>query len=351
MSLLVDIRKDLGNFQLDMHFECDDGMLALLGASGCGKSMTLKCIAGIETPDEGKISLDGVTLFDSKNKINLPPQSRKTGYLFQNAALFPNMTAAQNILCGLNRVKNAAEKQRRLKDLLRMFRLEGLETQYPHQLSGGQQQRTALARILASEPELIMLDEPFSALDAHLKWQLEQELGHILKKLNKKSLYVSHDRNEVFRLCDKIAIINNGSVDSIGSRDEIFTSPETFAACLLTGCKNISAAKINSDGTIEALDWGLKLAPKRSIPEKTVFVGVRANYIKPCVSLDTPNSFEYEIVDKIDDLFSVILMVKNLSSSEPGTIRWEMSREKYEKLTGFPNFISFPPEIILLLKK
>ena len=142
--------------------------MALLGASGCGKSVTLKCIAGIMTPDRGHIILDGETLFDSEKHINLPPQKRRVGYLFQQYALFPNMTVLQNIRCGI-RSGSRAEKRRRAEKKLRRFRLEGLEKKYPTQLSGGQQQRTALARILASEPRAILLDEPFSALDGFLK--------------------------------------------------------------------------------------------------------------------------------------------------------------------------------------
>lgn len=351
MPLNVDIKKDFGNFKLDMRFESDDGILAFLGASGCGKSMTLKCIAGIEKPDEGAIIIDGVTLFDSEKGINLPAQKRKTGYLFQNAALFPNMSAAQNILCGLWGIKDSAQKKQRLSELVSMFRLDGLENQYPNELSGGQQQRVALARILASEPELIMLDEPFSALDAHLKWQLEQELGDILKRLKKKTIYVSHDRNEVFRLCDKIAIVSSGTVDSIGSREEIFNTPRTFAACLLTGCKNISKAKVNTDGTVSALNWGLELRSDAATDKSTKFVGIRANYIKSCESFDTLNSFEYEILEKIDDLFSIILLIKNKYVPNSETIRWEMSREKYNKLNLNAPFACIPPESIMLLRQ
>ena len=138
--------------------------------------MTLKCIAGIEKPDRGTITLDGRVLFDSEKHINLTPQQRRVGYPFQQYALFPNMTAAQNILCGI-RTGSRAVKKEKLAALLRTFRLEGLEKKLPAQLSGGQQQRVALARILASEPQAILLDEPFSALDSYLKWELELELG------------------------------------------------------------------------------------------------------------------------------------------------------------------------------
>ena len=154
--------------------------------------MTLKCIAGIEKPDRGTITLDGRVLFDSEKHINLTPQQRRVGYPFQQYALFPNMTAAQNILCGI-RTGSHTEKKETLAALLRTFRLEGLEKKLPAQLSGGQQQRVALARILASEPQAILLDEPFSALDSYLKWELELELGELLGAFDGPILWVSHE--------------------------------------------------------------------------------------------------------------------------------------------------------------
>ena len=177
MALSVEIRKKLGNFQLDVQFESSRSPLALLGASGCGKSVTLRCIAGILTPDEGRIVLDGVTLFDSATGINLPPQKRQVGYLFQQYALFPHMTVRRNIAAA---VRESSRRAEITSDLLRRFRLEDAAEQKPAQLSGGQQQRCALARILASDPKLILLDEPFSALDGYLKTQLELELTDML---------------------------------------------------------------------------------------------------------------------------------------------------------------------------
>ena len=190
MSLYVDIEKRLGVFRLQSKFEVADETLALLGASGCGKSVTLKCIAGIMTPDRGRIVLNGRVLFDSEKKIALTPQQRRVGYLFQQYALFPNMTVEQNILCGI-RAGSRSEKRSLAAEKLRMFRLEGLEKKYPAQLSGGQQQRVALARILCSEPQAILLDEPFSALDSYLKWELE--LGELLGAFDGLILRVSHD--------------------------------------------------------------------------------------------------------------------------------------------------------------
>lgn len=174
MSLVVDIKKDFGRFRLDVEFEAGSGeVTGLLGASGCGKSVTLKCVAGIEKPDEGRIVLDGRVLFDSERRIDLTPQRRRVGYLFQNYALFPNMILAQNIAVG---VRDRAKRRETVERLVKSFYLEGCEGKYPRQLSGGQQQRAALARILASEPEVLMLDEPFSALDSYLKWQVELEV-------------------------------------------------------------------------------------------------------------------------------------------------------------------------------
>ena len=199
MSLMVDIHKDLGRFRLDVSFETGGGVMGLLGASGCGKSMTLKCIAGIVTPDRGRIVLDGRTLFDSERHIDLPPQQRRVGYLFQHYALFPHMAVADNIAAGF-RTRDRAERQRRSGELIRSLYLDGLEDKYPRQLSGGQQQRAALARILASDPEVLLLDEPFSALDSYLKWQVEGELAELLEGFAGPVLFVTHSRDEVVRI-------------------------------------------------------------------------------------------------------------------------------------------------------
>ena len=214
MSLIVDIEKKLGSFTLRSKFETGHGTMALLGASGCGKSVTLKCIAGIMTPDRGRIVLDGVTLFDSEKHIDLTPQQRQVGYLFQQYALFPNMTVAQNIQCGI-RTGSRAEKQQRAAQQLRRFRLEGLEKKYPTQLSGGQQQRVALARIQASEPKAILLDEPFSALDSFLKWNLELELSDLLSGFDGPILWVSHDLGECYRNCRTVCVIENGASGAV----------------------------------------------------------------------------------------------------------------------------------------
>ncbi len=241
MSLFVEIEKQLGNFHLDVRFQAETETLALLGASGCGKSMTLKCIAGIMTPDRGRIVLNGRVLFDSEARIDLPPQQRRVGYLFQNYALFPTMTVEKNILCGI-RSGSKAEKAAALSATLHRFRLEGLEKRYPAQLSGGQQQRVALARILCSQPEVILLDEPFSALDSYLKWDLELKLSDFLENFSGPILWVSHDRGEVFRNCKRVCVLDQGSSQGTFTLRQLFHEPETEAAARLSGCKNIVEA-------------------------------------------------------------------------------------------------------------
>ena len=212
MSLEVNITKKLEGFTLRAEFTAGSTATALLGASGCGKSMTLRCIAGIVKPDAGRIVLDGRVLFDSEQHIDLPPQQRGVGLLFQNYALFPNMTVEQNILCGLKAEKDKAVRRERCAEMLRAMRLEALAKRCPAQLSGGQQQRTALARILVGRPRILMLDEPFSALDSYLREEVEGEVGSLLANFAGTALLVTHNRDEAYRLCREMIVLNEGQV-------------------------------------------------------------------------------------------------------------------------------------------
>lgn len=325
--LYTKIKKKFKDFHLDIEFEAKDEALALLGASGCGKSMTLKCIAGVETPDEGIIILNGKTLFDSNKKINLIPQQRKVGLLFQNYALFPNMTSEQNIAIGVP--KNHINKFDVVKEKIKAFSLEGLEIKYPNQLSGGQQQRVALARMLVSEPELLLLDEPFSALDTYLRWQMEQELISILKNHKGTALYVSHNRDEVYRICDRIAVINNGTIEEVSEKADLFNNPRTVNATILTGCKNISKAKKISDFRIYAIDWNLELECNEKVKNNIMYVGIRAHDVELCSALGSENFFELTPLNIIDDLFSKIVVLSNPSNSNL-PIYMDLTKEDFD---------------------
>ena len=290
MSLQVDVRKSFGpTFALDVSFEVEaaDETLALLGPSGCGKSMTLKCIAGIVTPDEGRIVLNGRVLFDSAAGVNLRPQERRVGYLFQNYALFPNMTVEQNIAVGVLG-KGKEERAQTVARQVAAFRLDGLQKKRPAQLSGGQQQRVALARIMASAPELLLLDEPFSALDGYLRWQLELELTDTLRAFPGGTVYVSHNRDEVYRMCDSVCVISQGRSEQKLSVPELFATPTSLPAALISGCKNVSRARVvgavagtgaAAGGAVFACeDWGVELRTSLPVPADAAFVGLRAHY-------------------------------------------------------------------------
>lgn len=278
MSLVVDIEKKLGSFTLHSQFETGSGTMALLGASGCGKSVTLKCIAGIMTPDKGRIVLDGETLFDSEKHIDLPPQQRHVGCLFQQYALFPNMTVSQNIQCGI-RTGSRAEKQQRAAEQIHRFRLEGLEKKYPAQLSGGQQQRVALARILASEPQAILLDEPFSALDSFLKWNLELELKDLLSGFPGPILWVSHDLGECYRNCRTVCVMENGMSTPVTDMETLAHHPATLGTARLAGCRNFLPAHRCSGGLcIDGWDIILPLQAEAdavtvAVPDTAVTLG------------------------------------------------------------------------------
>lgn len=208
--LEVQIYKKLAEFDLDVSFQVDDNILGFMGASGSGKSMTLKCIAGIETPDQGRIVLNGRVLFDSEKKINVPIQKRNVGYMFQSYALFPNMNVYENISVGL-RARKVKDVDIVVRKVMQQFRIFELASRYPKQLSGGQRQRVALARLMAYEPDVLLLDEPFSALDEDLKKDLLQELKSELQ-ISKPVIFVSHDKEEVNYLCDLKYKIKQGEI-------------------------------------------------------------------------------------------------------------------------------------------
>lgn len=231
MSLEVDIRKKFKGFELHNAFSAGTETLGLLGASGCGKSLTMRSIAGIERPDSGKIVVNGTVFFDrapgKKPKVDLTPQQRKTALLFQNYMLFPNLTVAQNVAAGIGKDVSAADRDAAVACELKRFGLEGFDKRYPAQLSGGQQQRVALARMLAARPGILMLDEPFSALDAKIRQQMREELKKIQSDLGITVVFVTHDQEEAMSLSHRIVVMNKGKFEQIGTPTEIYDKPAT----------------------------------------------------------------------------------------------------------------------------
>ena len=344
MSLTVDIEKTLGDFRLRVAFTAENGLLSLLGASGCGKSMTLKCIAGIERPDAGRIVLNGETLFDSEKRVDLPPQKRRVGYLFQQYALFPNMTVYQNIRCGV-REKQGADAL--VADIIGKMHLEGLEKLRPRQLSGGQQQRVALARILVNAPEVLLLDEPFSALDAHLRFRLEREMLETVRRFGKPVLMVTHDRDEAFRLSDSIAVMRAGALEAIGPKHAVFADPKTRAGAVLTGCKNVSPLRKLDERHVLALDWGMPLVLDRDVGDAK-YIGIRMHDVLPG---EGENAFRCRLAEEIENPFSYTLMLRNADAPDALPVGWETDKAAWQALRAEELTIRLPKESLLLLRE
>jgi molybdate transport system ATP-binding protein/molybdate transport system permease protein len=279
MSLEIAIEKNMPGFRLAVEFAAGSGPLGLLGPSGSGKTMTLRAIAGLETPDRGRIVLDGRVLFDSERRIDVPARARRIGLLFQNYALFPHLTVAENIAFGLRRLPDA-DKKRRVAEQLAAAHLDGLAARYPSTLSGGEQQRVALARALAIEPAALMLDEPFSALDTHLRGALERQLRETLASYSGSTLFVSHNLEEAYRVCETLVVLANGSVAAQGPKEEIFRHPPTLEVARVTGCKNYSRARRSSDGRVEALDWSCTLRVAQEFAGTLEHVAIRAHHVR-----------------------------------------------------------------------
>ena len=318
MSLTVDIKKDLGGFKLDVQFDTG-GIMGILGPSGSGKSMTLKCIAGVERPDEGHIELNGVTLFDSRRGIDLKPQRRQVGYLFQNYALFPNMTVERNILCGLNREKDKAKGREICRRYIKLMGLEGLENSYPHQLSGGQQQRAALARILVGSPRLILLDEPFAALDSHLRDRLLMETKGILDDFDGPVIAVTHNRDEAYDLCGTIGIMDGGSMLDHRDTKALFRDPGSVAAAYITGCKNIAPAQKAGEYRLYVPDWGITLDAAKPVSDNVKAVGIRAHSFGEV----SENSYPVEVLGIAEGPFEDTLRFRYKGQSGASDDLWQ----------------------------
>ena len=365
MSIKVQIQRKLDSFLLDISFQSECRRIGILGASGCGKSMTLKSIAGIETPDQGHIEAEGRTLFDRADRINLKPQKRNVGYLFQNYALFPTMTVEKNIAAGLKGSRQ--ENEVRVREMVKKFQLQGLEKRLPGQLSGGQQQRVALARIMAYEPDVILLDEPFSALDMYLKDRLQQELMDMLADYRGTVIMVSHNRDELYRFSEELLIIDQGHIAAAGETKELFRNPVSREAARLTGCKNFSRARRLDAHTVEAEDWGITLHAKGEIPEDVQWLGYRAHDFVPVWGERGENMLRFDLESSALLPFEKNYYLRPENSAgyiesgaaadtdhhqEAQNICWFVQREKIEELDakGFPNYLLFKEDRILFLK-
>ncbi len=283
--LQVDARKRLGGFQLDVQLEADTGILVLFGPSGAGKTTTLDLIAGLLQPESGRIALDGRVFFRTDEAaggrrrtrpLSLPARDRHVGYVFQQYALFPHLTALQNVMFPLRRV---ADAERRAHELLERVRLDGLGHHFPRELSGGQQQRVALARALAARPALLLLDEPFSALDAAIREHLQRDVAALQQELGLVVLYVTHRLEDAFAVGQRIAVVRDGRLEQTGLIDEVFRRPANERVAESMGIRNLLQVTVLASSAEELLlDWhGLRL----SAPPQPAQPGRALAYIRP----------------------------------------------------------------------
>lgn len=295
-TLEVDIDKALDTFKLRLTHRTGRGAVGLLGASGAGKSITLRMIAGVVAPDGGRIVLNGRILFDSATGVNLSAAKRRVGMVFQDYALFPHLTVADNIGFGLHAL-SAANRRARVDQQLGLMHISELADRLPKEISGGQRQRVALARCMAIEPDALLLDEPFAALDPHLRRQMEEQLRETLADYKGAVVFVTHDMEEAFRFCTDLLVLDAGKVIASGPKHELFERPRTVAAARLTGCKNIAAARRVAANHIAVDAWNCELQTAVPVPDTLTHAGFRSHQFVLQPRSESANTFHCWLVN------------------------------------------------------
>jgi molybdate transport system ATP-binding protein len=276
--LNLDIQKELEGFRLDLRLDAPSGkIIVLFGASGAGKSLTLASIAGLLTPDAGRIQIGERVLFDATQGINLSPQARKIGMVRQDLTLFPHLSAADNVAYGLKGSRH--DKERRVRELLELVHLETMGKRKPEGMSGGQQQRIALARALAIEPTLLLLDEPFSALDLTTRVELRRELQQLQQQLKTSMFFVTHDLGEAALLGDEMAVIDNGRILQMAPPNQILQAPLNARVAQIVGVKNILPATIIGENAIRIGERELQADTSRFARGAEVKACIRAERV------------------------------------------------------------------------
>ena len=350
MAIEVRIHREFDDFKLDVQFQSESRRIGILGASGCGKSLTLKSIAGIERPETGKIESAGKVFFDSAKNIRMPPRSRYVGYLFQNYALFPTITVEKNIGIALRCGKK--EKEKKVRDMIDRFSLQGLEKKLPGQLSGGQQQRTALARIMIYEPDMILLDEPFSALDSYLKEQTQRECLELLQDYPGTVILVSHSRDEIYRFSEEVLVMDGGKAVIQKTVKELFEHPQKVAAAKLTGCKNIEEIVWKDGKHLYVPGWDMVIPAGMGNVGDAQAIGIRAHeFTTERTESDGELVFPVYKPEVKEDLFEY--HVQFFTSERAKTpVVWKVSKKLWDVgEKGVPKWLHLKREHILFLER
>ena len=329
----------------DISFSLKKGeFAAIVGPSGCGKSTLLSLICGLLPCTEGQIKINGKPLKESTTNV---------GYMLQHDELFEWRTIYNNVILGLE-VQHAltARTKQRAHELLDIYGLGDFKNARPSELSGGMRQRAALIRTLVLEPELLLLDEPFSALDGYLKDILQRDMQNFLKDYKGDMIMVTHSRDEAYKFCSQLTLLNNGKDILTGETRDIFENPQYLEAARLTGCKNFSAVQKMGSHEVYALDWELMLRSEQEVTEDITHVGIRGHWMRPATKAGE-NTMEVQVEEYIENTFEHQYLFRNKGAAESGTLWWMCQKKNFQETAkdNIPKYLYFPPEHVMLLKK
>ena len=355
INLEVNIQKQLPDLLLDIAFKINyqQNPLGILGASGSGKTTLLRCIAGLTTPDRGIIRLNNRTLFDSAKGINLSPQEREVGLIWQDYALFPHLTVGENIAFGMDRKLTNSVVNQEIEMQLQQLNLTSLKDRFPNKLSGGEQQRVALARALASKPQIALLDEPLSALDTDLKSKLLQLLKTRLNNYSGLSLYVTHNLKEADAFCPQLLVIDRGKAIAFDTKQAVFNHPPNLKTAQIVGCNNFSPAKAINSQSLRVSAWQCNLKVTQAIPRTLSLIGIHAHRISFVPNKQGINIFPVWLAIHNELSDRVILYLKLHSPAEEAQdyhLMTEVSWSKWDKLQQLPTpwYIQIPANQIIM---
>ena len=329
------IQKRYAGFMLDVAFVAQDAVTVLFGPSGSGKTLTLDSIAGLARPDHGRISIDGEAVYDSATGVNLPPQARRTGYVFQNYALFPHMTLRANL-------EFVAAGPKRVDEMLDQFRLRDVSGRRPHQLSGGQKQRGSIARALIGRPRVLLLDEPARGLDASLRVELYGILRQVRAEFGTPALLVTHDLDECFELDARMLVLHEGRVVQSGSPREVLDRPANVAVARLLGRHNLMQVEVRGPGVVAYRDFELRVSAGGRATGETAWLCTRPEMLAAQASPGDPGPNQI-----VADLIRVVALTDRHRLEFAGGIAVE-ARRLPDPLPG-RWVIEFPADAIQLL--
>ena len=342
MAVSINIEKKMPGMVMKIGFDSSSRTLGILGAPESGKSLLFRCIAGLETPNSGRIQINGKLYYDSAKKVNLKIKDRRVGYLFSDYALFPNLTVEQNIACGYTGKRG--QREQTIEEFVHQFQLENVVDIRPAALTEEQRLRTALARILIGRPHLILIDEPTKGREGVQKESLYLILKKYLTDWGGDYILASQDPDEIYRLCERIAVPGEGVT---GSTERIFEQPITLGTAYLTGVQNFSKIEILDEYHVRAVDWGIALRTEQRVTEDCHYVGIRSWHIEATESTGQ-NCMPIRIDEMRMGVHFAEYEIRNAEFAEEQNgnhLLW-----KSAVASEIIRYVYFPPEKLMLLR-